>query len=114
MAGFRLTNESVETKFEWDAPQGIGSEADVDHYVITISSFQPPRASFQTHNTSSSPWTINLNYNTVYSAAIRAINCAGESDSFTLDDILSGICMYGVDHNALLYNSVHCFFRCAC
>ena len=32
----------------------------------------------------SSPWNVTLDYNVIYTANITAINCAGETEAFSL------------------------------
>ena len=74
---------------EWDPPQGSGPEAIVDSYTISIS--PDPLSHLGVNMNLSSPWNVTLAHNTTYSIGITAVNCAGESDSFTLADIQYGI-----------------------
>ncbi len=70
--------ENITVIFLWDPPLGVGDEAVVDNYVITIS----PRP--LSHNTSiftiSPPLNVTIDYNVRYTARIVAVNCYGESD----------------------------------
>ena len=73
---------------EWDPPQGSGPEAIVDSYTISIS--PDPLSHPGVNMNLSSPWNVTLAHNTTYSIGITAVNCAGESDNFTLPDIEYG------------------------
>ncbi len=78
--------------FEWDPPQGSGSEVIVDYYIISIS--PRPLSHSITNVVPSFPWNVTLAHNTVYSANITAVNCAGVSDTFVLFDIEYSKCSY--------------------
>ncbi len=83
------TVENSTITFTWNPPPGSGPEAIVDNYTISIE--PAPISHSMTSVGLSSPWNVTLNYNVEYSATIIAINCAGESDSSTLNDIEYGI-----------------------
>ena len=77
-----ITEKTVT--FEWDPPQGMGPEVIVDYYWIFIS---PRPLSHPISNfVYSSPWNVTVDYNTIYSANITAVNCAGQSGTFVLPD----------------------------
>ncbi len=74
--------------FEWDPPDGSGPETDIDNYIITVN---PTPVSHPISNVVlSSPWNVTLSYNVIYTATIIAVNCAGESGTFTLPGIEYG------------------------
>ncbi len=78
--------------FEWDPPLGIGPEAIVDNYTITIT---PEPVSHPISNeVLASPWNVTLNYNVIYTATITAVNCNGDSDILTLFSIEYSECMF--------------------
>lgn len=85
-SGFNITGEyhaimDVMVTFEWNPPGGSGQEALVDYYRIAIS----PTQLFPSSNVATSlSWNATLEYNTVYTATITAINCAGESEAYLL------------------------------
>ena len=71
--------------FEWDLPQGLGPENIVDYYVIYI---LPEPLSHPIMNVvSDPPWNVTLQHNVKYSTNITAVNCAGQSETFTYSDI---------------------------
>ncbi len=74
--------------FEWDPPPGIGPEAIVDNYTISI--IPKPLSHPILSVGLSSPWNVTLDYNVNYRATIVAVNCAGESDSLGLNIIEYG------------------------
>ncbi len=83
--------------FEWDSPGGSGPEAIVDNYTITVN---PTPVSRPISNVVlSSPWNVTLSYNVIYTTTITAVNCAGESNTFTLQGIEYGkkICIVSPD-----------------
>lgn len=67
----------------WDAPQGIGPEAVVDYYSISI---VPSSLSFPNSTAiATMPFIdITIDYNVVYEANLMAANCAGISESTAL------------------------------
>ena len=71
---------------EWDSPQASGPEGS---YTISIS--PDPLSHPGVNMNLSSPWNVTLAHNTTYSIGITAVNCAGESDNFTLPDIEYGM-----------------------
>lgn len=77
--------------FEWDSPQGSGPEATVDYYIISIS---PRPLSHPCTNVvqviQSLLWNVTVAHNTVYTVNISAVNCAGQSDSYTFPQIEYG------------------------
>ena len=76
--------------FEWDSPAGSGPEAIVDNYTITVN---PMPVSHPISNVViSTPWNVTLSYNVIYTATIRAVNCAGESNTSTLPGVEFGKC----------------------
>ncbi len=91
--GFNITGDNFivmdnTVMFEWDSPGGSGPEAIVDNYTITVN---PMPVSHSISNVVlSSPWNVTLSYNVIYTATITAVNCAGESDTFTLPGIEYG------------------------
>ena len=80
-----FTPENNTVIFEWDPPQGMGPELVVDNYRITIS--PAPLSHTMINLVESSPWNVTLDYNVVYTANITAINCAGETEAFSLLNI---------------------------
>ena len=85
LTGFHLTREyhdvmSTFLTFEWDPPQGSGSEAVVDNYTISIS--PSPLSHPSTIVVTSPLWNVTLAHNTIYRASITAMNCAGEGVTF--------------------------------
>ena len=78
--------------FEWNSPGGSGPEAIVDNYTITVN--PKPITHPNSNIVLSSPWNVTLSYNVIYTATITAVNCAGESNIFTLTDF-----EYGKFHN---------------
>ena len=74
--------------FEWDSPGGSGPETDIDNYVITVNPM--PVSQPISNVVLSSPWNVTLRYNVIYTATITAVNCAGESITFTLPGIEYG------------------------
>ena len=80
-----FTPENNTVTFEWDPPQGMGPELVVDHYRIIIS--PAPLSHTMVNLVESSPWNVILDYNIIYTANITAINCAGETGAFSLDNI---------------------------
>ncbi len=60
----------------------------MDSYLISIT----PAPLSQPGNNSvlSSPWNVTLNFNLMYRATIRAVNCAGESGAVTISSINFG------------------------
>ena len=85
---------NVTLTFEWDPPQGVGPELIVDYYLIAIS--PAPLSHPILNNVSSSPWNVTVDYNTVYSVNITAVNCAGQSGTLSLENI-----EYSKLHNSL-------------
>ncbi len=79
---------NITVMFEWDSPGGSGPEAIVDNYTITVN----PMPVFHpiSNVVLSSPWNVTLSYNVIYTATITAVNCAGESNNFTLPGIEYG------------------------
>ncbi len=71
--------------FDWDPPSGSGPEGVVDNYTILI--MPKPISSPQSNVVTAAPWNVTLNYNIEYSATISATNCAGASESFSLQNI---------------------------
>ena len=88
---------NITITFEWDPPQGMGSELIVDYYLIVIS--PTPLSHPILNNISSSPWNVTVDYNTVYSVNITAVNCAGESGAFLLDGFIYGKNNHHHTHN---------------
>ena len=80
-----FTPENNTVTFEWDPPQGMGPELVVDNYRIIIS--PAPLSHTMINLVESSPWNVTLDYNVIYTANITAINCAGESEVFSLPNI---------------------------
>ena len=78
--------------FEWDLPRGMGPEVIVDYYWVSIAPI--PLSHPILNFVYSSPWNVTVDYNTVYSANITAVNCAGESETFTLPDFEYGMHKY--------------------
>ena len=86
-ANFTPVNNTIT--FEWDPPQGMGPEVIVDYYLIFIT--PAPLSHPILNNVSSSPWDVTVNYNTLYSVNITALNCAGKSGTFVFSDFLYGM-----------------------
>ena len=78
---------TVTVMFEWDEPQGSGPETVVDYYTIAIT---PSPLSPSPIMVQRSPLNATLNYNTGYTATITAMNCAGNSATFSLQNIYYG------------------------
>ncbi len=81
--------------FEWDSPGESGPEAIVDNYTITVNPMPVSHPIFNV--VLSGPWNVTLSYNTIYTATITAVNCIGESGTFTLSSIEYGkkvACLY--------------------
>ena len=77
--------------FEWDPPQGSGTEAIVDNYSILLT---PKPLSHPSLNfLYSPPWVVTVRYNVEHTAVITAVNCAGESSPFTLLNIEFSECV---------------------
>ncbi len=77
---------NVSVLLEWDPPPGSGPEAIVDNYTISIT---PKPLSHPSLNVVlSTPLTVTLDYNIIYTAIIIATNCAGESSPFELTNIV--------------------------
>lgn len=53
----------------------------VENYTISISPDPPYNPSL---TGVSSPWNVTLEHNSLYTVSIKAENCAGESEAFTL------------------------------
>ena len=72
--------------FQWNPPQGSGPETVVDSYKISITPrpVSHPVLNVVSYTTS---WNVTLYLNVEYSVTIIAVNCAGDSSSFTLRDI---------------------------
>lgn len=86
-SGFNYTREYHGTNtttltFDWDPPQGSGSETIVDNYTLSISPSPPPNIMVP-----SPPGTVTLDHNIMYSINITAENCAGEGGSYAFPDI---------------------------
>jgi hypothetical protein len=85
-SGFNITEEiftmsNITVTFKWNAPQGIGPEVVVDHYIISIISAQQ----FADSDVSEFlVWNATLSYNTVYMVNITAVNCVGESEPYLI------------------------------
>ena len=86
-----FTPENITVTFEWDPPQGSGPEVVVDYYRIAIS--PAPLSHPSINSVNSSAWNVTLDYNTPYTANITAVNCAGESSSYSLENIEYGMCI---------------------
>ena len=89
-SGFRYSREihkfmNTTLTFEWDLPQGLGTENIVDYYVIYI--FPEPLSHPIMNVVSDPPWNVTLQHNVKYSTNITAVNCAGQSETFTYSDI---------------------------
>ena len=70
---------------QWNPPEGSGPAAVVDKYILSLT---PKSVSHPIFNEIySTIWSVTLNYNTVYTATITAVNCAGESKTLVLPDI---------------------------
>ena len=80
-----FTPDNSIVTFEWDPPQGMGPELVVDNYRIIITSI--PLSPTTIYLVELSPWNVTLDYNVIYTANITAINCAGESEVFSLPNI---------------------------
>ena len=60
----------------------------VDRYILSIT---PKTVSHPISNeVYSTIWSVTLDYNTVYTATVTAVNCAGESNTVILPDIQYG------------------------
>ena len=68
---------NVTVTFVWDPPQGMGPEVIVDYYLVSIS--PRPLSHPIVNRVYSSPWNVTVDYNTVYTANITAVNCVGQS-----------------------------------
>ena len=92
-SGFNITRVSftvtnITVMFEWDGPQGSGPEAIVDDYIITIT--PSPLSPSAITVVGNSPSNVTLRFNVIYIATITAVNCAGESPSYQLQNIEYG------------------------
>ncbi len=74
--------------FEWDPPRGSGPEAIVDNYTLSITPV--PLSHPQINAGLFMPWNVTLSYNVLYTAALIAVNCFGESSPLFLTDIEYG------------------------
>ena len=96
--GFNIARDSFTTvnytvTLEWDPPDGLGPEATVDYYWISVT----PRP--LSHPISNlvllPPWNVTLDYNVVYTVSITVVNCAGDSNAAELPaDIEYGKSLY--------------------
>lgn len=71
---------NVTVSFEWNPAEDSDHEA-IDYYRITIS----PTQLFPISDVVTSlAWNATLEYNTIYTVNITAINCIGESEAYLL------------------------------
>ncbi len=82
ITGEIYTNTNLTLAFEWDGPQGSGPQAIVDAYIIAIAPGSLSPSGINMLPNSPQIFNVTLNYNTSYTAAIAAVNCAGESTTF--------------------------------
>ncbi len=92
IAEYEDNTETIIT-LDWDPPQGIGPEAIVDNYTISISPTPPDQPAI---DQDSRPWNVTLGHTQLYTINATAINCAGESEpSMTISKYLNYfICLY--------------------
>ena len=100
--GFSVTGQNDRLHYnttitlEWDPPQGSGPEAVVDYYLIVVT--PRPLSHPVSNKVYSTPWSVTLEYNIEHTAVITAVNCAGESSPFILNNIefskLLSICSF--------------------
>lgn len=85
-----IISEDVQTldiniTLAWDASVGMGAEAVVDYYVVSLVS------NFLSHpvviNVTSLSLEVTLHYNEIYNASVTAVNCVGSSNLTTISDI---------------------------
>ena len=87
-SGFVIFDETytvadVMIQFKWDEPQGSGPEGEVDFYTIIITPTPlSPLSSVSALPGDFMDFNVTLNYNTTYTAAITAGNCAGMGETF--------------------------------
>ena len=89
--GFNITNVDYETfitvTFEWDPPNGFGTQTIVESYNFFIT---PKPVIPISNKISSSPYNLLLAFNIQYTASISAVNCAGASEAATISNIFYG------------------------
>ena len=88
--GFNITNVyyailNYTISLKWNQPEGSGSAAVVDRYILSV--IPKPVSHPISNEVNSTIWNVTLNYNTVYTATITAVNCAGESNTVVLPGI---------------------------
>ena len=70
---------------QWNPPEGSGSATVIDKYILSVT---PKPVSHPISNeVYSTIWNVTLNYNTVYTATITAVNCVGKSNTTELSGI---------------------------
>ena len=80
-----FTNLNNTITLVWDPPQGIGPQLVVDYYWVSIT---PISLSHPVVNSvTTSPWSVTIGYNMVYTVNITAVNCAGQSGTLSLENI---------------------------
>ena len=88
--GFNITNVyyailNYTISLQWNLPEGSGPATVVDRYILSLT---PNSVSHPISNeVYSTIWNVTLNYNTLYTATITAVNCAGESNTVVLPGI---------------------------
>jgi hypothetical protein len=90
--------------FEWNPPLGSGPIVIVDKYRITIT--PKPLSQNISIPVYSTTLEVSIEYNTIYTANIVSINCAGESEAHELTSIEYG------EHKDILswHNNVNSHF----
>lgn len=76
---------NIIVTFEWNPPEGSGTEVIVHSYKIALT---PKPISHPSSNiVHSTAWNVTLRYNVEYMATIISVNCEGESSPVVLRDI---------------------------
>ena len=83
------TISNTTITLEWSPPQGSGSEAVVDYYIFSIS--PTPLSHTTSVIVNSFAIRVTVEYNVAYKFNILAINCAGQSNISTLQNIKFGM-----------------------
>ena len=73
---------------QWKPPEGSSSAAVIDKYILSV--IPKPVSHPISNEVYSTIWSVTLDYNTVYTATVTAVNCAGESNTVILPDIQYG------------------------
>ena len=89
----------------------MGPQLVVDYYWVSIT---PISLSHPVVNSvATSPWSVTIGYNMVYTVNITAVNCAGQSGTLSLENIEYSkwhfLLTFVVKYNSCAYRKVRCW-----